>query len=119
MQLIAMGKIKEYLLQHLPHFFKPVLFISTRFYPGCPKCSSMAIPYYVELKEFNDVVMMEQKNSAGKFLPLHNHKFPFPVIFSPDQNSPLPSKIFVGTRDTGMGSELAILKLDFSPSKEE
>ncbi|WP_371805566.1 hypothetical protein [Candidatus Lokiarchaeum ossiferum] len=118
MQVIAVGKIKEYLQQSLPQFLKPVLFISTEYYPGCPKCSSVAIPYYVELKEFADVKLME-KNALRKFVSLQNHKFPFPVIFSPHEKSPAPNKLYIGTRETGMGSELAILKLEFSPSKEK
>lgn len=118
MQIIAMGKIKEYLISHLPYFSKPSLLISTSYFPGCSKCSSAAIPYYVELKELGDVEMMT-KNSPQDFLSLPNHKFPFPVFLSPDQNSPLPIKIVIGTRDTGMGSELAILKIEFSPFEKD
>ncbi|GAG65607.1 unnamed protein product, partial [marine sediment metagenome] len=53
MEIIAMGELREFLKINLPKFKDPVIFISSKFIPGCPKCNSSTSVYYITLTERN------------------------------------------------------------------
>ena len=51
MEVIAMGEMREFLQKNLPKFEDPVIFIISKFIPGCPKCNSSTSVYYITLTE--------------------------------------------------------------------
>ena len=51
MEIIAMGELHEFLQNNLPKFEDPVIFISSDYIPGCPKCNSSTNVYYITLTE--------------------------------------------------------------------
>ena len=110
MQIIAMGKIKEYLISHLPNFTEPTLLISSTYYPGCSKCQSAANSFYVELLEMNKINHTIRAD-GNRPIKLIDHTFPFPVYYFSSIDQQIPSKVVVGTRLTSLELELAVLKI--------
>jgi len=50
-----MGELRIFLKEQLPKWKDPVIFISSDFIPGCPKCNSSATVYYIKLTERNSI----------------------------------------------------------------
>ncbi|TFF96441.1 MAG: hypothetical protein EU544_00630 [Promethearchaeota archaeon] len=92
--VIAMGELRSFLQENLPHYEDPVVYISSDFIPGCPKCNSSATVYYVKLEERSSIP------SDSNVANVKNHKFPidifvkYPVLKGP------PQQIVIGTKET-------------------
>ena len=92
MEIIAMGELREYLKKNLPKFEDPVIFISSKFIPGCPKCNSSVSVYYITLTERNLIQREENLEKAKK------HKFPIDIYVQSPVQKPKPKKFVIGTK---------------------
>jgi len=105
MQVVAIGKMKEFLQANLHLLDNPVLFISSEYYAGCPNCNSAATIFRPELLD---------RKSLGEIDHLHqvtDHKFPFDVFIKIPENGEMPTRIVVGTRPAGSEWELVIRQI--------
>ncbi|MFO8020227.1 MAG: hypothetical protein R6U96_16505 [Promethearchaeia archaeon] len=92
MEVIAMGKMRAYLQSHLSNFKDPVIFISSDFIPGCPKCDSGATVYYIKLVERDSVDSDQNTEKVEK------HKFPIDIFINYPTVQGRPQKIVIGTK---------------------
>lgn len=92
MEIIAMGELREYLKANLPKFEDPVIFISSKFIPGCPKCNSSTSVYYITLTERNLISHEKNLEKAEK------HKFPIDIYVQSPIQKPKPKKFVIGTK---------------------
>lgn len=87
-----MGELREYLQEALPNFGDPVIFISTDFIPGCPKCNSSATVYYITLMERKEIPEDQNVEKA------ENHKFPIDIFINYPYIKGKPKQIVIGTK---------------------
>ncbi|MHA1931994.1 MAG: hypothetical protein ACW96X_05610 [Promethearchaeota archaeon] len=92
MEVIAIGEMREFLQENLPKFKDPVIFISSEFIPGCPKCNSSATVYYITLTE-RDLIPHE-----GNLEKAIKHKFPIDIYVQYPVQKPKPKKFVIGTK---------------------
>ncbi len=92
MEVIAMGELREYFKINLPKFEDPVVFISSEFIPGCPKCNSSTSVYYITLTERNLIPQAENLIKADR------HKFPIDIYVQYPFQKGKPKKFVIGTK---------------------
>mgnify|MGYP006310036845 CR=1 FL=1 len=94
MEIIATGELRHYLKGKLPKFDYPVIFISSNFIPGCPKCNSGAAVYYIKLVE-RDSIPKDDSTEKARY-----HKFPIDIFVKYTIQKGKPKKFIVGTKRT-------------------
>jgi hypothetical protein len=94
MEIIAMGKLREFFTENLPKFEDPVIFISSEFIPGCPKCNSSASVYYLQLTERNLIP------SKGNLEKAEKHKFPIDIYVQYPVLKGKPKQFVIGTKES-------------------
>ena len=107
MQVVAIGKMKEFLQANLRLYDNPVLVISSEYYAGCPNCKSDATIFRPELLD---------RSTLGEAKQLHqvtDHKFPFDVFINLPQDAEIPVRIVLGTRPAGSEWELVIRQITY------
>lgn len=105
MEIIAMGELREYLKTNLPKFEDPVIFISSKFIPGCPKCNSSTSVYYITLTERNLIPREENLEKAIK------HKFPIDIYIQSPVQKPTPRKFVIGTKKSNGTLEMILRRI--------
>ena len=94
MEIIATGELRRYLKENLPKFDQPIIFISTDFIPGCPKCNSSATVYYIRMQEKSALP------EGPTVIKVKNHKFPIDVYINHPLEKGPPRKVVIGTRES-------------------
>jgi len=89
-----MGELRTYLKNHLPKYRDPVIFISSDFIPGCPKCNSSATVYYIKLTE------KELIPNEPNVVKAEQHKFPIDIYVKYPLMKGVPKKIVIGTKES-------------------
>jgi hypothetical protein len=92
MEIIAMGELREFFTINLPKFEDPVIFISSEYFPGCPKCNSSTSVYYLKLTERNLIPCEENLEKAKK------HKFPIDIYVQYPVLKGKPTQFVIGTK---------------------
>ena len=92
MEVIAMGEMREFLQKNLPKFEDPVIFISSTFIPGCPKCNSSTSVYYIKLTERDLIPLEDNLEKAQK------HKFPIDIYINYPVQTGKPKQFVIGTK---------------------
>jgi len=87
-----MSELPEFLQNNLPKFEDPVIFISSDFIPGCPKCNSSTSVYYIKLTERSFIP------SEGNQQKAQNHKFPIDVYVNYPVQTGIPKQFVIGTK---------------------
>jgi hypothetical protein len=105
MEVIAMGEMRAYLQSHLPSFEDPVIYISSDFIPGCPKCNSGATVYYIKLMERKSLEKEDYMKKVKK------HKFPIDIFIKYPVIKGMPKKIVIGTKRTNGDLQMIIRRL--------
>ncbi|TXT61308.1 MAG: hypothetical protein BAJALOKI2v1_40102 [Promethearchaeota archaeon] len=105
MEIIAMGELRDYLKENLSNFKDPIIFISSDFIPGCPKCNSDATIYYIKLTE------REEIPQEGNIIKAEKHKFPIDIYVKYPVLKGKPKKIVIGTKDSGEGLKMILRKI--------
>lgn len=105
MEIIAMGELRAFLKDQLPNWKDPVIFISSDFIPGCPKCNSNATVYYIKLTERISIPNEQNVIKAEK------HKFPIDIYVKYPFMKGIPQKIVIGTRDSRGGLEMILRRV--------
>jgi hypothetical protein len=105
MEIIAMGELRSYLKTHLPNFEDPVIFISSDFIPGCPKCNSDATVYYIKLTERKEIP------KEGNVIRAENHKFPVDIYVKYPLVKGKPKKIVIGTKKSKDGIKMILRRI--------
>jgi len=86
-----MSELPEFLQNNLPKFEDPVIFISSDFIPGCPKCNSSTSVYYITLTERSKI---PSENNLQK---AQNHKFPIDIYVNYPFQKGKPKQLVIGT----------------------
>ncbi|MBD3198269.1 MAG: hypothetical protein GF317_24685 [Candidatus Lokiarchaeota archaeon] len=94
MEIIAMGELREYLKENLSNFTDPIIFITSDYIPGCPKCNSSASVYYIKLIERKEIPQDQS------ILKPTQHKFPIDIYVKYPILKGKPKKIVIGTKRT-------------------
>ena len=105
MEIIAMGELREYFTINLPKFEDPVIFISSEFIPGCPKCNSSASVYYLQLTERNLIPNIGNLDKAEK------HKFPIEIYVQYPLLKGKPKQFVIGTKKSNGALEMVLLRI--------
>ena len=105
MEIIATGELREYLKTNLPKFEDPVVFISSKFIPGCPRCNSSTSVYYLTLTERNLIPRDENLEKAIK------HKFPVDIYVQFPVQKPTPKKFVIGTKKSNGNLEMIFRRI--------
>ncbi|MGV9202677.1 MAG: hypothetical protein ACOC44_01485 [Promethearchaeia archaeon] len=105
MEVIAMGEMRAYLQSRLPNFEDPVIFISSDFIPGCPKCNSSATVYYIKLVERKTIDLSQNIEKVDK------HKFPIDIFIKYPVVKGMPQKIVIGTKKQNGDLQMIIRRL--------
>ena len=92
MEIIAMGELREFFTINLPKFEDPVIFISSEYFPGCPKCNSSTSVYYLRLTERNMIP------SEGNLEKAKKHKFPIDIYVQYPVLKGKPTQFVIGTK---------------------
>lgn len=92
MEVIAMGELREFFKLNLLKFEDPVIFISSEFIPGCPKCNSSTSVYYIKLTERDLIPQGENLEKAER------HKFPIDIYIQYPLQKGKPKQFVIGTR---------------------
>ena len=100
-----MGELREYLKANLPEFKDPVVFISSKFIPGCPKCDSSTSVYYITLTERNSVPNEINIEKAQK------HKFPIDIYVQYTIQKGKPKQLVIGTKRTNQKLQMILRKV--------
>lgn len=87
-----MGELREFFTVNLPKFEDPVIFISSEFIPGCPKCNSSTSVYYIKLTERNLIPSEENLEKAEK------HKLPIDIYVQYQVLKGKPRQFVIGTK---------------------
>ena len=87
-----MGELREFLTTNLPKFEDPVIYISSKFIPGCPKCNSSTSVYYITLTER---FLIPHEGNLEKAI---KHKFPIDIYIQYPIQKPKPKKFVIGTK---------------------
>ncbi len=105
MEIIAMGELREFFTINLPKFEDPVIFISSEFIPGCPKCNSSASVYYLQLTERNLIPNIGNLDKAEK------HKFPIDIYVQYPVLKGKPKQFVIGTKKSNGTLEMVLLRI--------
>ena len=105
MEIIAMGELPEFLKLNLPKFEDPVIFISSDFIPGCPKCNSSTSVYYITLTERNLIPSESNLEKAQK------HKFPVDIYVKYTIQKGKPKQFVIGTKKTNGKLEMILRRV--------
>lgn len=89
-----MGELRSFLTTHIPSYEDPIIFISSDFIPGCPKCNSSATVYYIKMAE-RDSIPDEQN-----LIRAEKHKFPIDIYVKYPIMKGAPQKIVIGTKES-------------------
>ena len=100
-----MGELREFFTINLPKFEDPVIFISSEFIPGCPRCNSSASVYYLQLTERNLIP------SEGNLEKAVEHKFPIDVYVQYPILKGKPRQFVVGTKKSNGNLEMVLLRI--------
>ena len=87
-----MGELHEFFQNNLLKFEDPVIFISSDFIPGCPKCNSSTSVYYITLTERSLIL------SEGNLQKAQNHKFPIDIYVNYPVQTGIPKQFVIGTK---------------------
>lgn len=105
MEVIATGELREYFKANLPNFEDPVVFISSKFIPGCPRCNSSTSVYYITLTERNLIPPEENLEKATE------HKFPIDIYIQTPVQKAKPSKFVIGTKISKGNLEMILRRI--------
>ena len=100
-----MGDLREFFTINLPKFEDPVIFISSEFIPGCPKCNSSTSVYYLQLTERNLIPNIESLEEAQK------HKFPIDIYVQYQVLKGKPKQFVIGTKKSNGTLEMVLLRI--------
>ena len=100
-----MGELREFFTINLPKFEDPVVFISSEFIPGCPKCNSSTSVYYLQLTERNLIPNIESLEEAKK------HKFPIDIYVQYQVLKGKPKQFVIGTKKSNGTLEMVLLRI--------
>ena len=100
-----MGELREFFTINLPKFEDPVVFISSEFIPGCPKCNSSTSVYYLQLTERNLIPNIESLEEAQK------HKFPIDIYVQYQVLKGKPKQFVIGTKKSNGNLEMVLLRI--------
>ena len=95
MEIIALGELREFFKINLPKFENPVIFISSEYFHGCPKCNSSASVYYLKLTERN---LIPSEESEGNLEKAKKHKFPIDIYIQYPVLKRKPTQFVIGTK---------------------
>jgi len=105
MEIIAMGELREFFMINLPKFEDPVVFISSEFIPGCPRCNSSTSVYYLQLTERN---LIPSENNLEK---TEKHKFPIDIYVQYPVLKGKPKQFVIGTKKLNGILEMVLLRI--------
>ncbi|MBD3254656.1 MAG: hypothetical protein GF383_06160 [Candidatus Lokiarchaeota archaeon] len=105
MEIIATGELREYFKSHLPEFDDPVIYISSEFIPGCPKCNSSTAVYYIKLKERADLAINSNTVKAK------NHRFPVDIYVKYTILKGKPKQIVIGSKRSGGKLQMVLRRI--------
>ena len=105
MEIIAMGELREFFMINLPKFEDPVIFISSEFIPGCPRCNSSTSVYYLKLTERN---LIPSENNLEK---TEKHKFPINIYVQYPVLKGKPKQFVIGTKKLNGILEMVLLRI--------
>ncbi len=105
MEIIAMGELREFFTINLPKFEDPVIFISSEFIPGCPRCNSSTSVYYLQLTERN---LIPSENNLEK---TEKHKFPIDIYVQYPVLKGKPKQFVIGTKKLNGILEMVLLRI--------
>ena len=100
-----MGELREFFTINLPNFEDPVIFISSEYIPGCPKCNSSTSVYYLKLTERNLIP------SEGNLEKVIKHKFPIDIYVQYQVLKGKPKQFVIGTKKSNGTLEMVILRI--------
>ena len=100
-----MGRLREFFIINLPKFEDPVIFISSKFIPGCSRCNSNASVYYLTLIERN---LIPKKGNLEKS---KKHKFPIDIYVQYPVLKGKPSQFVIGTKKSKGILEMVIHRI--------
>ena len=105
MEIIATGELREFFTINLSKFEDPVIFISSEFIPGCPKCNSSASVYYLQLTERNLIP------NEGNLEKAEKHKFPIDIYVQYPVLKGKPKQFVIGTKESKEKLEMVLLRI--------
>jgi hypothetical protein len=105
MEIIAMGEMREFLQENLPKFKDPVIFISSKFIPGCPKCNSSTSVYYITLTER---ALLPSEDNLEK---TQEHKFPIDIYVNYPVQTGKPKQFVIGTKRSNGKFEMILRRV--------
>ncbi|MHA2394695.1 MAG: hypothetical protein ACXAEX_22425 [Promethearchaeota archaeon] len=105
MEIIAMGDLREFLKANLSNFEDPVIFISSNFIPGCPKCNSSTSVFYIKLTERTSIPDAPNLEKAEK------HKFPIDIYVQYPIQKGKPKQFVIGTRKSKGVLEMVLTRI--------
>jgi len=97
-----MGELREFFRLSLPKFEDPVIFISSEFIPGCPKCNSSTSVYYLQLTERKLIP------SKGNIEKADYHKFPIDIYIQYSILKGKPKQVVIGTKKSKGNLEMVL-----------
>ena len=100
-----MGEMREFLKINIPKFEDPVIFISSEFIPGCPKCNSSTSVYYITFTERNLIPINDNTEKAEK------HKFPIDIYVKYPVQKSKPKHFVIGTKKVKGKLEMVIRRI--------
>ena len=100
-----MGELPEFFTINLPKFEDPVIFISSEFIPGCPKCNSSTSVYYLQLTERNLIP------NEGNLEKAKKHKFPIDIYVQYPVLKGKPKQFVIGTKKLNGILEMVLLRI--------
>jgi len=105
MEIIAKGELREFFTRNLPKFEDPVVFISSEFIPGCPRCNISTSVYYIKLTERNLIP------SEGNLEKAKKHKFPLDTYVQYPVLKRKPKQFVIGTKKSKETLEMVLLRI--------
>ena len=100
-----MGELREFFTINLPTFEDPVIFISSEFIPGCPRCNSSTSVYYIRLTGRNLIP------SEGNLEKAEKHKFPIDIYVQYPVLKGKPKQFVIGTKKSNGTLEMVLLRI--------
>jgi len=100
-----MGELREFFTINLPKFEDPVIFISSKFIPGCPRCNSSTSVYYLKLTERNLISIERNLEKAKK------HKFPIDIYVQYPVLKGKPTQFVIGTKKSKGTLEMVLHRI--------
>ncbi len=100
-----MGELHEFLQNNLPKFEDHVIFISSDFIPGCPKCNSSTSVYYITLTERSKIP------SESNLQKAQNHKFSIDIYVNYPIQTGIPKQFVIGTKESKGKLEMVLRRV--------